>query len=245
MTQMSETDDTTVQGARGETTHVLGRTVDWVVTALLVLGGVLFGLLGVFLNSVANRAEIARLVADGTIESTVLSDAELVNVTYAMAWWGGLGLAVMGVLLVVGGVAFLAYRRRIRQRREEMGVTEPDTTTNAIVGAVVSVVGGFIPFAPVIGGAVAGYLERADRMAGARVGGLSGLVASVPIFVLFAFLIGGLFVVSAEISFGIGAASVALVLAIALLVAVVYMVLLGAVGGYIGAYLREDRMAAA
>ena len=245
MTEMSGTDDTAVQGSRGETTQVLGRTVDWVVTALLVLGGMLFGLVGVFLNSVTNRAEIARLVADGTIESTVLSDAELVDVTYAMAWWGGLGLAVMGAVLVVGGVGFLAYRRRVRRRREETDVTTPDTTTNAIVGAVVSVVGGFIPFSPILGGAVAGYLERGDRTAGARVGGLSGLVASVPIFVLFAFLIGGLFVVSAEISFGLGAASVALVLAIALFVAVVYMVLLGAVGGYIGAYLNEDRTTAA
>jgi hypothetical protein len=241
---MSETDDAAVQGGRGETTQVLGKTVDWVVTAVLVLGGLLFGLVGVFLTAVTNRAEIARLVADGTVQSTMLSDAELVDVTYALGWWGGLGLAVMGVLLVAGGVAFLAYRRRIRQRREEMGVTEPDTATNAIVGAVVSVVGGFIPLSPLLGGAVAGYLERADRTAGARVGGFSGLVASVPIFVLFAFLIGGLFVVSAEISVGIGAGVVALTLAAALLVAVAYMVLLGAVGGYVGAYLNEDGTAA-
>ena len=238
---MSSTDDFQAQGSEREPTEVLGKSVDWLVTAVLVVSGFLAGLVGVFLNSVANRDEIARLVAEGTIESTVLTDAELVDATYAMAWWGGLGLAVTGVLLLVGGVGYLRYRNRTRRRRAETGVTGPDTTTSAIVGAVVTVLTSFIPLSPILGGAVAGYIERGERMQGAKAGGLSGVVASVPIIVLFLFLIGGLFLVASEVSFGVGAGFVALVLAVALVFAVAYMVLLSAVGGYIGAYIRDDR----
>jgi hypothetical protein len=237
---MSETDTPSVGDGSTET-QVLSKGVDWLVTAILVLGGLLLGLLGLLFNSVADRAEIARLVAEGTIESTVLSDAELVDATYAVVWWGGLGLAVMGALLVVGGIGFFAYRRRTRRRRAELGITGPDTTTNAIVGAVVTVLTSFIPFSPILGGAIAGYLEGGSRMNGARAGGLSGAVASLPIVLLFVFLIGGLVIASAEVSFVVGAGVVALILAISMLVAVTYMVLLSAVGGYIGVYLSDER----
>lgn len=234
---MTETDDTTVQDRSGD---VLSKGIDWVVTAVLVLGGLLVGLGGLFVNGLANRADIARLVADGTIESGALSDAELVDVTYALAWWGGAGLAAIGLLLVLGGIVYLLYRRRVRARRAEMGITGPDTTTNAIVGAVVTVVTAFVPLSPILGGAVAGYLQDSDRADGAKVGGLSGLVASLPIVLLFTFVVGGLLVVSTELSFGIGGGLVALVLLIALFVTVLYTIGLSALGGYIGVYLRED-----
>jgi hypothetical protein len=237
---MSDTDSPSVEDGRTET-QVLSKSVDWLVTAVLIFGGVLLGLVGLLFNVAADRAEIARLVAEGTIESTVLTEAELVDATYAFAWWGGLGLAAIGALLVVGGVAFFAYRRRTRRRRAELGITGPDTTTNAIVGAVVTVLVSFVPFSPVLGGAVAGYLEGGSRTQGARAGGLSGAVASLPIVLLFAFLIGGLVVAAAEISFGFGAGFVALILAISLLFAVAYMVLLSALGGYIGVYLSDER----
>jgi hypothetical protein len=240
MTQMSETDSTAVGGERtgGET---LSKGVDWVVTALLVLGGLLFGLLGVFMNGIADRAEIARLVADGTIQSTTLSDAELVDVTYSMAWWGGLGLVVTGVLMLVGGVAFFTYRRRARERRTELGMTGPDTTTNAIVGGVITIVAGFVPLSPILGGAIAGYLQRGSRDGGAKVGAFSGVVASVPIALLFAFLVVGLGAVVAEVTAGVVAIAGILGLVVGLVAVIAYMVGLGALGGYLGAYLREDR----
>ena len=240
MTPMTETDDSTVQ--RGsDTARALGKGVDWAVTAVLVLGGLLLGLLGFFLNAAVDRAEIAELVAEGTLQSAVLSDAELVDITYALAWWGGVGLAVVGLLLVVGGVAFVTFRRRIRTRRAELGVTGPDTTTNAIVGAIVTVVTSFVPISPVLGGLVAGYLQKGERMDGARVGGLSGLVVSAPIALLFVSLIIGLFGVSTEVGAGFGAGLVAVALAIAAIVAVLYMVVLSAIGGYIGVYLVDER----
>jgi hypothetical protein len=229
------------QEHNGEGTRTLSTAVDWLVAGVLVLAGLLAALVGVGLNTTVDRAELARLVADGTIESGVLSDAELVDVAYALAWWGGLGVAVMGLLFVGGAVAFLFYRRRTRRRRAERGITSPDTATNAIVGAVVTVVTSFVPFSPVLGGAVAGYLEGGERMGGARAGGLSGLVASLPVVVLFVFLVGSLFVVSAQVSVGIGAGVVALLAAVALAIAVLYTVVLSALGGYIGVYVGERR----
>lgn len=236
MTTMTETDGSTVQP---ETGRALGKGVDWLVTALLVLAGFALGLSGLVLNVLTDRAEIARLVADGQIQSTVLSDPELVDATYALAWWGGLGLTVTGGLLILAGAVFFVYRRRARRRQEERGVAGPDTTTNAIVGAAVTVVLSFVPLSPVLGGIVAGYLQEGERMDGARAGGLSGLVAAVPVALLLVFVIGGLLAVAAEIgaSGAIGIAVVAVVFS--LLVAVLYLIALSALGGYVGVYLSE------
>ena len=241
MTPMTDIDDSTVQGGESETAATLGKGVDWLVTALLVLGGLLVATFGAFLNAAADRAEIAALVADGTIQSTVLSDAELVDISYALAWWGGVGLATVGLLLLVGGVVFFAYRRRERRRRAELGLAGPDTTTNAIVGAIVSVVTSFVPLSPVLGGLVAGYLQKGSRMDGARVGGLAGLVAAAPIALLFVSLIIGLFGVSTEVGAGFEAGLVAVALAVAAIVSALYLVVLSAIGGYFGVYLDERR----
>jgi|APHM01.1.fsa_nt_gi hypothetical protein len=61
-----------------------------------------------------------------------------------------------------------------------------DTWMNALIGAAVTVVTSFTGVSPVIGGAVAGYLNRVD---GATVGALSGALAAVPL-VLLVFLFG-------------------------------------------------------
>jgi hypothetical protein len=238
---MTEIDDSTVQGGERDTAATLGKGVDWLVTALLVLSGLVAAMLGGLLNAAADRGEIASLVAEGTIESATLSDAELVDITYALAWWGGVGLATVGLLMVVGGVVFFAYRRRERRRRAEIGVAGPDTTTNAIVGAIVSVVISFVPLSPVLGGLTAGYLQKGTRTEGARVGGLAGLVAAVPIVLLLLSLIIGLFGVSTEVGAGLEAGLVAVALVIAAIVSALYMVVLSAVGGYFGVYLDERR----
>lgn len=238
---MTETDDSAVQPGNSDTTEVLGKGVDWAVSAFLVLGGLFLTLGGGFLNAAANRTTIAELVAEGTIQSTVLSDPELVDVSYALAWWGGVGLAVVGLLMLVGGVAFFFYRRRVRRRHTEVGVAGPDTTTNAIVGAVVTLVASFVPLSPILGGIVAGYLQRGERTAGARVGGLAGLVAAVPIVLLFVSLIVGLVGVSTEFGAGVEASFITAVLAVGALISVLYLIALSAIGGYLGVYLYDER----
>ena len=105
---------------------------------------------------------------------------------------------------------------------------------NALLGAAVSVVLSFLPFSPVVGGAVAGYLEGSD---GARLGALAGVFAAIPMFGLF-FLVGG--ALFAFLGFGEAAlGSLAVAFAVVLLVAA-YSLALSTVGGMLGVYLRDE-----
>jgi MFS family permease len=229
------------QQDRESVTEPYRRVIDWVVAGLLVLAGLLAGAVGALVTALANRDDIAAAVADGTLQSTELTDAELVDVTYAFLWWGGVGLAVAGLLLVLAGLGFLAFRRRQARRRRESGEAGPDALTDAIVGAAVTALTAFVPFSPVLGGGLAAYIHRGNRRAGAKVGGLSGLVASVPVVVLFVFLTVGFGLAAADLGLGLLAVAVGAALVAGLVGTVVYMVVLGAVGGYLGVALTEKR----
>ena len=65
-------------------------------------------------------------------------------------------------------------------------MAEGDTGVNVLLGAIATVIlGSAVPFAPVLGGAIAGYLQGGDRSEGLRVGLYAGLVALIPLFLLF------------------------------------------------------------
>lgn len=116
--------------------------------------------------------------------------------------------------------------------------TEGRFLVNAVIGAVASVLLGFIPLSPILGGALAGYLQGGSRGDGLKVGAASGLVGLVP-----ALLIGGLFAV-VTIFGGAGARGFVVFLlfvAVAVLLVGAYMVGLGAAGGWLGIYARERR----
>jgi len=223
----------------GRTPEPLGPIVDWLVAAVLVFGGLAVTAIGAAVYGTADRAWITARVQDGTIQSADLTNAELIDVIYGFAWWGGIGLLTIGLVLFVAGVAFLAYRRRSRARHAELGITTPDTTTNAIIGGVVTALTSFVPFSPVLGGAVSGYLQGGDRTDGARAGLYAGLVAAAPIVVLFVFFAMAFSVVATELALGnlllVGVAG----LFIGLLVTVVYLAGLSALGGYLGVVLAE------
>jgi len=116
-------------------------------------------------------------------------------------------------------------------------MAQGDTLLNALIGAVVSVVLAFLPFSTVLGGAVAGYLQRESREDGLRVGAFAGIMAAIPLL-LFGVVFGSIFFLGAffEPSAAIGFVFVALVLGFTL----VYSVGLSAVGGYLGAYVAEE-----
>jgi len=120
-------------------------------------------------------------------------------------------------------------------------MAEGDTLANALVGAVVTVFTTSVvaPVAPLLGGAVSGYLQGGD---GVRVGALSGAIALLPLL-LFLALLGNfiLFVsVAGEPSMPtLGALGVAL-LALLFLSTAVYIVVLSALGGWVGVYLKTD-----
>ncbi|MFC6953830.1 DUF5518 domain-containing protein [Halorubellus litoreus] len=130
---------------------------------------------------------------------------------------------------------------------------------NALLGAVVMVVFSWIPFVPVVGGALSGYLEAGERDAtrsvsrrGIRVGALAGLLAAIPALLVIG-LVGSLFTVGwvGLVASSGGGPGVALglpvfawiVVAFVVVVAVLYHVVLSALGGWLGAELaaRDDR----
>lgn len=114
-----------------------------------------------------------------------------------------------------------------------------DTLFNAVVGAVVTVVLSFTGFSPLLGGGVAGYLQRGDRAEGARVGAISGAIASIPFVVLLVavFSFFGLFLTGGDL--GVAGAGFAIVLVVFVL-ALAWNVGLGAIGGYLGVYVLAE-----
>lgn len=122
-------------------------------------------------------------------------------------------------------------------------MAEGDTLINALIGAAINVFGGpIIPFATVLGGAVAGYLEDGSRRDGLTVGALAGVISLVPL-VLVGLVVGNLlFLVSvgpADAPYVVGGLGV-LVVVLMLFFAVVYTVVFSALGGWLGNYVKYD-----
>lgn len=233
MVTTERTDGTTLSSATGGGAEG-SRFVDWVTAGVLGFVGLAFLLGGAALLLWTDPATVARAVAEGTIRSDVLRPAALVDVVVATAWWSGAGLAVTGLGTWVAGGWFLAARRR--ERRDGTR----GTRTSAVVGAVTSFVFGWVPLSPVLGGFAAGYLRRGDRDAGLRVGGLSGLLAALPVALVLAFVFVGLLAGTTGQAFA-GVAFAAAVTAVALLFVLLFSVALGAVGGILGVEFVAER----
>lgn len=110
-----------------------------------------------------------------------------------------------------------------------------DTLLNALIGALVTVVLSFTGFSPVIGGGVAGYLQGNGTSDGLRVGAISGLVASIPMLLVFLLVFGAL----PFLPFEFAALSFVFMIFVAVFL-VGYTVLLSAAGGYVGGYVEKE-----
>ena len=116
-----------------------------------------------------------------------------------------------------------------------------DFYLHALLGAVVTVVTSFIPFSPLIGGAVAGYLHNEGAGRGTRVGLISGIFASLPLAAVFFFMFTIMSFGSLTTGEFAGPMFVIIMIGFILLVAAVYILGLSAVGGYLGAMYAESR----
>jgi hypothetical protein len=119
-------------------------------------------------------------------------------------------------------------------------MAEGDTLLNAVIGGIASIVLSFIPLSPVLGGAIAGYLEGGDRSTGLRIGVYAGIVAAIPLalFLIAAITIFGFFLAIPP-GGGEGAAILVIFLVVVVFMAL-YTVGLSAVGGWLGNYVRYD-----
>jgi hypothetical protein len=119
-------------------------------------------------------------------------------------------------------------------------MAEGDTLLNAVIGGIASIVLSFIPLSPVLGGAIAGYLEGGDRNTGLRIGVYAGIVAAIP---LALFTIAAIAIFGSFLAIGPGGGGGATILVFFLVVVVfmaLYTVGLSAFGGWLGNYVRYD-----
>ncbi|WP_227132743.1 DUF5518 domain-containing protein [Halorubellus salinus] len=223
-------------GTGERTRKPLSRTVDWLVAGFLVLVGAAFVAAGTLTTTLADRSTIASWVADGRLTSTDMTDAELVDATFAVLSGGGVGVALTGVLLVAGGIAFVALQSRARRRFESTGELSASTTGTAILGALVTVAAAFVPFSPVLGGGVAGYLRAGDAGTAVRTGALAGVLATIPVLVIYAAITWTLLGTGSGLT-----GLIALVFAGSLLVSLAYVTFLSALGGYLGDLVLAGR----
>jgi len=136
-------------------------------------------------------------------------------------------------------------------------VAEGDTLTNTAIGGAVAIVTSVLlgPASPVVGGAVAGYLQRGDVRSGAVVGAIAGAVALVPVLLfagLFAVVgIAPVLGVFSAVPVGmmagapqgitpLGGGFFLFFLVFALLLGALLIVGSGALGGAVGAYIAAE-----
>jgi hypothetical protein len=113
---------------------------------------------------------------------------------------------------------------------------DPNTLMNAIVGAVVTVVTApALPFAAIAGGGVAGYLQGTDLREGAKVGAISGAIATLPAF-FFAWFVAAFLLLGADPVLALTSVFGSLLF----VVVAGYLVGAGALGGALGAYLHRE-----
>ena len=122
-----------------------------------------------------------------------------------------------------------------------------DTLLNALAGAAVTVVLSFTGFSALLGGAVAGYLQNQGRGDGARVGAISGAIATIPFVLLVVFVFGAFGLMSGMMMRGgmsgpdaMGAGFGLLAFGLFLVLVVAWNVGLGALGGYLGVYVGQE-----
>ena len=120
-------------------------------------------------------------------------------------------------------------------------MAEHDTLRNAVIGAVASIVLSFVPFSPVLGGAVAGYLQGGTRSDGLRVGAISGVLGLLvgAAFFLIVVLFLGIFAIGTNVPSSFGIVGL-LFLLVAGAVSALYTIGLSALGGWLGNYAKYE-----
>lgn len=125
-----------------------------------------------------------------------------------------------------------------QQPETREAAAEPKTLWNALFGAVVTILLSFTVISPLLGGGLAGYLQRESPMRGLRVGAISGAMAMVPFVLMVLF---GLTMVASMPGGGLGipGATELVVVLVMFVVLAAWTVGLSAAGGYLGAALRN------
>lgn len=114
------------------------------------------------------------------------------------------------------------------------------TWINALIGAGITLGLSFTGFSPLLGGGVAGYLQVESPTRGAKVGAISGAIATIPL--LFIMIVAfGLFAAVPAGGVGMpGGIELMIILFFMLPMMLLWFVGLSAAGGYLGAYIHRE-----
>lgn len=223
--------------------QALPEYVDWLVAALIALAGLGLAVGGSALTFVVDRSLLAEGIEAGRITlppfERELTQVEALDFTLAVVDWTGIGLLVTGFGLVVFALGFVVVRRRGSHRDPS---DEPTGTARsyAVLGAVVAVLLSFVPFSPLAGGSVAGYLGRHGSGGAVGTGALSGFLSVAPLLSILAFLTVGIYTGLADVQqASLGVVS-AVAMCLVLLVVAIYGTGLGALGGFIGGRFADS-----
>lgn len=217
------------RGSETATTGIaFGRGVDWAIGLVLALVGILTALGGYLVTTTIDRARVSTAIRNGDFQSDVLTEAQAIEIFSALAEWGGLGLVATGAVFVVVAIGVVIHHGRARKR----GGPTPRWILG-VVGAIVGTLLGFVPLSPVIGGAVAGYLDRPGS-SGFGTGIVTGILTMVPVLVWMGVAGAGLFTtLDGEL-----AGLITVFGGIMAVFSLVYFIGLSALGGYVGGKLR-------
>ncbi|QSG13023.1 putative membrane protein [Halapricum desulfuricans] len=216
--------------------------VDWLVGVVIALGGMALLVGGTAVRFVVDRELLAEDIESGQITVVVLerdlTEAETLEFSLEVVNWTGLGLLVTGIGLVLFAIGYVVFRHRAHQNVGE-GAPVDSYQSSAVLGAVATAVLSFVPFSPILGGGLAGYLEQPASRRSVSVGALSGFLSMAPALVLLGFVTVGLYAGFATIQeAGLGLVVVAGML-FGLLVVSAYGAGLGALGGFAGGRLAD------
>jgi len=221
----------------------LPEYVDWLVGVVIALGGMALIVGGTAVTFVVDRELLAEDIEAGEITIVVLqrdlTEAEMLNFSLEVVNWTGIGLLVTGLALVLFAVVYVIFRHRAQQRIGGEADSGSYRST-AVLGAVATAVLSFVPFSPILGGGLAGYLEQPTSGRSVSVGALSGFLAMIPALLLLGFVTIGMYSGFATVQeAGLGFVVVAGMF-FGVLILSAYGAGLGALGGFAGGRLAEN-----
>ncbi|WP_267639676.1 DUF5518 domain-containing protein [Haloarchaeobius amylolyticus] len=113
---------------------------------------------------------------------------------------------------------------------------------NAAIGGVAAIVLSFVPFSPVLGGLISGYLERDTRRNGSlKIGAASGAISLIPMLFVGVFFVGfGFLGALGGADAAMGVVFMLFLFAIIAVIGAIYTIGLGAAGGFLAHVLWED-----
>lgn len=123
---------------------------------------------------------------------------------------------------------------------ELLHMSDQNTLRNTVLGAIVTLLLSFTTVSPVLGGALAGYLEGESPGRGMKVGAISGALASIPFILVLGFGVILFFGIPGA-GFGVpGGLELAIIVLFMLPLLFAWTIGLSAVGGYLGGLLGES-----